>query len=94
MYTDSHTDSGNTLNRHFCTGCGCSLYLTVPQTPEVVSITSGTIDGALNEATGEVTQLAEEERLKGLKPGLELFCRSLTPWVEIKAETEKLDAQG
>ena len=92
MYADSHTDSGNTINRFFCTGCGCSLYITVPKRPQVVSITSGTIDGVLDDATGELKQLPEEERLKGLKPQLEYYCHRTAPWVEIKAETERYGA--
>lgn len=37
-------DSGNSLTRYFCTGCGSPIYTGSPQHPAVVYVKAGSID--------------------------------------------------
>lgn len=73
-YADSNTDTERTLNRHFCGTCGCSLYITVPHNPAIISIFSGTIDGLVCESAERPLPDTEAERLQGLSPEVELCC--------------------
>ena len=89
QYADSNTDTERTLNRHFCGTCGCSLYITVPHNPAIISIFSGTIDGLVCESVPDT----EAERLQGLSPEVELYCPRRPHWVEITSSTKKSQAQ-
>ena len=36
IYKDSDTDTGNTVERHFCAECGSPIYSAVPDSPDVL----------------------------------------------------------
>ncbi len=36
IYKDSETDTGNTVERHFCAECGSPIYSAVPDSPDVL----------------------------------------------------------
>jgi hypothetical protein len=76
-YADSNTDSGETLNRHFCGGCGASLYLTVPHHPEIVSVMRASIDGFDGG---------------GLKPHWELYTKDRWEWVRCEGVVERFES--
>ena len=44
IYKDSDTDTGNTVERHFCAECGSPIYSAVPDSPDVLFINTGTMD--------------------------------------------------
>jgi len=44
VYRDSETDTGNTVERHFCGECGSPIYSAVPDSPDVLFIKTGTMD--------------------------------------------------
>ena len=35
LYSDSDTDTGNTVERYFCGNCGSPIYSAVPDSPDV-----------------------------------------------------------
>ena len=84
-YEDSKTDSGRTVKHYFCGECGSSIYNTAAHRPDVVAITIGTMDGIV----GETLPAAEEERLGGVKPQHEVYCKRKTPWVEFTTSMQK-----
>ena len=43
VYKDSDTDSGDTVERHFCGDCGSPIYSWVPAFPENVFLKTGTL---------------------------------------------------
>ena len=87
MYADSNTDSGNTLNRHFCGTCGSSLYTTAAHMPDAICITTGTIDGVV----GGPKAIGDAERLAGMTPQLELYCKNKASWLDTAASIQKYD---
>jgi len=92
-YADSNPDTERTLNRHFCGTCGCSLYITVPHNPAIISIFSRTVDGLVRESAERPLPNTEAERLQGLGPEVELYCPRRPHWVEITSSTKKFQAQ-
>ena len=44
LYSDSDTDSGNTVERYFCGDCGSPIYSAVPGSPDVFFLKTGTMD--------------------------------------------------
>ncbi|KIX97589.1 uncharacterized protein Z520_06366 [Fonsecaea multimorphosa CBS 102226] len=88
-YPDKSSDSGRTVHRRFCASCGSPLYCSSPDFPGMISLATGTIDGRLGESKAEHAILTEEERLKGLAPEIEFYCKRAAPWVEIKGVTTK-----
>ncbi|KIW31068.1 uncharacterized protein PV07_02751 [Cladophialophora immunda] len=93
-YADKGSDSGRTVNRHFCATCGSPLYCSSSLSPEMISVPSGSIDGLLGASKAEHAKLTEEERLRGLAPEMEFYCQRAAPWVEIKGKTMKLHGMG
>jgi hypothetical protein len=92
-YADSNTDTERTLNRHFCGTCGCSMYITVPHNPAIISIFSGTIDGLWCESAGGPLSDTGAELLQELSPEVELYCPRKPHWVEITSSAKKFQAQ-
>ena len=43
-YRDGATDSGNILERSFCSACGSQLFTTNSAAPDVIIVTAGSID--------------------------------------------------
>jgi hypothetical protein len=87
---DDKTLSGRALERHFCTGCGSSMYLTIPRMPEVVSVMSGVLDGPVEwaDAVGD-DKVDEATRLQGLSPGMEYFGHEKCAWVNLGIEVKQ-----
>ena len=44
LYSDSDTDSGNTVSRYFCGNCGSPIYSALPSQPDTVYLKTGTLD--------------------------------------------------
>ena len=44
LYSDSETDSGDTVQRFFCETCGSPIYSAVPSTPDIFYLKLGTMD--------------------------------------------------
>ena len=44
LYEDSDTESGNTVERHFCGNCGSPIYSAIPSQPDVLFLKTGTLD--------------------------------------------------
>lgn len=44
LYTDSDTDSGNTVERYFCGNCGSPIYSALPGQPDMLFLKTGTLD--------------------------------------------------
>ncbi len=44
VYKDSDTDSGGTVERHFCGDCGSPIYSWVPAFPDNLFLKTGTLD--------------------------------------------------
>ena len=44
LYQDSETDSGNTVDRHFCGTCGSPIYSALSSQPDVLFLKTGTDD--------------------------------------------------
>ena len=44
LYQDGDTDSGNTVDRHFCGTCGSPIYSALPSQPDVLFLKTGTLD--------------------------------------------------
>ncbi len=61
------------------------MYSAAADAPEKVTIASGSIDGVVGEAVPET----EEERLKGMAPRLELYCKRKVPWIDVSASTQQ-----
>lgn len=94
IYEDKGSDSGRTINRHFCATCGSPLYCQSPDFQGMISLPTGTIDGLLGASKAEHASLTDGERLKGLDPEIEFYCQRAAPWLEIKGETMKLHSLG
>ena len=43
LYSDSDTDTGNTVERYFCGNCGSPIYSAVPDSPDVFFLKTGTL---------------------------------------------------
>ena len=83
VYSDGATKSSRTIQRHFCSACGCPLYIIGPHKPDIVNIASGVLDG-LTDALGDGTAMAEEDkRLAGLRPSLEVYTEAKCPWIDV-----------
>ncbi|KIW84976.1 hypothetical protein Z517_00364 [Fonsecaea pedrosoi CBS 271.37] len=95
-YGDKGSDSGRTVNRHFCARCGSPLYCCTSDFQDMISLPAGSIDGPLGAGSGAEHAMltGEERRLKGLDPEIEFYCQRATPWVEIKCKTSKLQSLG
>ena len=52
-----HSSKG--VTRQFCGSCGCQILSTVASTPEVVYVTSGSLDPAQTERVHALSPLAE-----------------------------------
>ena len=44
LYSDSDTDSGDTVQRFFCDKCGSPIYSAVPSTPDIFYLKLGSMD--------------------------------------------------
>ncbi len=44
LYSDSDTDSGNTVERYFCGNCGSPIYSAIPSQPDTLFLKTGTMD--------------------------------------------------
>jgi hypothetical protein len=44
LYSDSDTESGNTVARYFCGNCGSPIYSALPGQPDTVYLKTGTLD--------------------------------------------------
>ena len=84
MYADTKTDSGRTIEHYFCGTCGSSMWNASPNAPDRLTLASGSIDGLVGEAVPE----SEEERLKGMSPRMELYCKRKAPFIDISAEMQ------
>ncbi|KAJ5476102.1 Glutathione-dependent formaldehyde-activating enzyme/centromere protein V [Penicillium sp. IBT 31633x] len=74
-YEDHATDSGATVERSFCTGCGSPVIAENKiKFPGAVIVTYGTME------------LEQEENWK---PSLEYFCKRKADWLGTPAGTEK-----
>ncbi len=52
LYEDSDTESGNTVERHFCGNCGSPIYSAIPSQPDVLFLKTGTLDSTDGFAPG------------------------------------------
>ena len=43
-YVDSDTDSGNTVERYFCSDCGSPIYSVLPSQADMLYLKTGTMD--------------------------------------------------
>ncbi|KAJ5892740.1 Glutathione-dependent formaldehyde-activating enzyme/centromere protein V [Penicillium tannophilum] len=76
-YEDHATDSGATVERSFCPGCGSPVIAENKiKFPGAVIVTYGTM---------------ELEMGQKWKPGLEYFCKRKAEWLGTPPETEKFD---
>ena len=82
-YPDGDTKSNRTIERHFCSGCGCCLYIIGPHKPDIVNIASGVLDGIVDTSAGGIPKVDEARRLAGLRPSLEVYKEGKSPWVNI-----------
>jgi hypothetical protein len=75
IYADTNTESGDALNRSFCSLCGSNLVLQNSYLLDrgLIAITTGTIN--------------EKSELQ--RPDLELFCRNRRTWLSEVERTEK-----
>ena len=85
IYRDGDTESSRIIERYFCSGCGCPLYIIGPHKPDIVNIASGVLDGLVTSADG-IPKVDESKRLAGLLPSLEVFKEGKCPWVNIKLD--------
>lgn len=44
LYIDSDTNSGNSVERHFCGNCGSPIFSVIPSQPESLFLKTGTLD--------------------------------------------------
>lgn len=58
-FQDTHTDSGQPLNRHFCGDCGSPTHITTPVVEEIVAVLSGTLDNGTEWWTPNKEQYIE-----------------------------------
>ncbi|KAI0699841.1 DUF636 domain protein [Cytidiella melzeri] len=65
-YEDSATLRGTTVQRKFCSNCGCSLIITSSQRPELAAVPTGGVDDDVSEMWA---------------PKVEVFCRSRPKWL-------------
>ncbi len=61
------------------------MYSKGAHSPDKLTVSSGTIDGPVG---GDVPG-SEEERLKGMRPRMELFCKRRAPWIDITGSTQE-----
>ena len=70
IYKDSETDTGNTLERHFCGECGSSIYSAVPDSPVVLFIKTGTMDDTSSVTPQLHIWCSSKHNLVGLEDGV------------------------
>ena len=85
-YSDGDTETGRTIERYFCSRCGCCLFIIAAQTLDMVNIASGVLNGFVDPSGGNVITADETERLAGLRPSFEVFKEGRCPWVAIKLD--------
>ncbi|ORX98685.1 Mss4-like protein [Clohesyomyces aquaticus] len=75
-YEDSNTDSGGTINRQFCGNCGSPLFTTNASYPELIIVTSGSL---------------EKDVGRFWVPKMELYCKGRRAWLGAVNGTQKFD---
>lgn len=85
-YFDGDTETGRTIERYFCSRCGCCLYIIGPHKPDTVNIASGVLNGLVGSSGDNVITADEDKRLAGLRPSLEVYKEGKCPWVIIKLD--------
>lgn len=86
VYSDGDTKSSRTIQRHFCSACGCPLYIIGPHKPDIVNIASGILNGPVETSEDIVPQDNEDKRLAGLRPSLEVYTEAKCPWINFKLD--------
>jgi hypothetical protein len=82
-YLDSETGSGRVLTRTFCCGCGSSIFAYLAALPQMIYVSSGTVD--------------KLEEIEEWKPELEGYCQDARKWfggVENSTRFDKLFDYG
>ena len=77
-YKDTATESGQPVLRHFCSKCGCPLFVLSDENPMM--------KGKVVLMSGSLSDAVKKEN----PPMMEFYCRAKRDWVGVPAERQEL----